>query len=124
MIITLLVLATIIFLLARVIGNPVDVMLSAEATPAERELAIHKLGLDRPLYVQYAEFMRGLLRGDVGESLRFNQPVVEMFFARFPNTLRLAIFAFTIAIVFGFALGWRRQYIEAPSLISLPERYL
>jgi len=104
-IITLFVLATLVFVLARLIGNPVDMLLPSDATLAEREFAIHRLGLDRPYYVQYGEFMGGLLRGDVGDSIKFSQPVAELFFQRFPNTLKLATVVITIAMVLGFALG-------------------
>src|SRR5262245_13935114 len=90
-VVTLFFLATLVFVLARLIGNPVDMLLSADATLAEREFMIHKLGLDRPYHVQYAEFIGGLLRGDVGSSLKFNLPITELFFQFFPNTVRLAV---------------------------------
>jgi peptide/nickel transport system permease protein len=103
--VALFILATLVFLLARVIGNPVDMLLPDDALPKEREAMIHKLGLDQPLYVQYGEFMGSLLRGDVGVSIAFGRPVAELFFERFPNTLRLATVAIAIALVFGFTLG-------------------
>jgi ABC-type dipeptide/oligopeptide/nickel transport system permease component len=103
--ITIFVLATIVFVLARLIGNPVDLMLPADATLQDRALMIHHLGLDRPVHVQYAEFMWGVMRGDVGTSIKFSRPVAELFFQFFPNTLRLAAVAISIAVVFGFALG-------------------
>ncbi len=104
-IITLFILVTIIFLLARMIGNPVDMLLSKDASPKEREWMIQRLGLDRPFHVQYGEFIAGLLRGDVGDSIRFRRPVTELFFERFPNTIKLATVALAIAMVFGFSLG-------------------
>ena len=104
-IITLFVLATLVFVLARLIGKPVDMMLPDDATPAQSEAMINKLGLDRPYLVQYGEFMWGLVRGDAGQSIKFRAPVAELFFQRFPNTLRLATVALTIAMVFGFTLG-------------------
>ncbi len=103
--ITIFLLVTFVFLLARLIGNPVDMLLPDDTTWEQREYMIHKLGLDRPLYVQYGEYMGGLLRGDVGDSIRFGRPVAELFLQRFPNTLRLAAVALTIAMVFGFTLG-------------------
>jgi peptide/nickel transport system permease protein len=104
-VIALFFLVTLVFVLARLIGNPVDMMLPSDATPADREAMIRKLGLDRPYYVQYAEFMGGVLKGDVGESFSLGKPVMELFLSRFPNTIRLATVAMTIAMVFGFALG-------------------
>lgn len=104
-VITILFLATLVFIFARLIGNPVDLMLPADASLAEREWMIHNLRLDRPYYVQYGEFIWGLFRGDVGDSLKFGRPVIELFFQRFPNTLKLAAVALTMAMVFGFILG-------------------
>ncbi len=104
-ILALFVLFTIVFALARLIGNPVDTMLPSDATEAERNYLIHQLGLDKPWYVQYGEFMGGLFRGDLGESIKFNSPVTGLFMSRFPNTLSLAAVALTIAMVFGFSLG-------------------
>ncbi len=104
-IITLFILASVVFVLARLIGNPVDSLLPPEATPTEREVLIHKLGLDRPQIVQYGEYMWSLLRGDVGYSLVYRQSVATLFLQYFPNTLKLASLAITIAMVFGFTLG-------------------
>lgn len=104
-IVILFVLVTFVFVLARLIGTPVDMMLPVEATMADREAMIHQLGLDRPLYVQYGEYMGSLLRGDVGDSIRVQKPVAELFFYYFPNSVRLGLCAITIAMIFGFILG-------------------
>jgi len=104
-IITLLILATIVFILARLIGSPIDMLLPPDATLEQRQHIIQKLGLDQPLYVQYGKFIGDLLRGDLGDSFIFGKPVVELFLKRFPNTLRLAIVSVTIAMVFGLQLG-------------------
>ncbi|HWA19597.1 MAG TPA: ABC transporter permease [Devosia sp.] len=103
--VTLFVLATIVFILARVIGNPVDMLLPSEATAGAREEMIHRLRLDEPYYVQYLRYMGGLLVGDLGDSLRYQQPVMTLFLQSFPNTLRLAAVAMTFALAAGFALG-------------------
>jgi peptide/nickel transport system permease protein len=104
-VVTLIFLTTIVFLLARLIGNPVDMMLRPDATDAERQAMIHTLGLDRPLIAQYLDYMFGLLRGDVGFSIGFQQPVAQLFFERFPATLKLAGVAVFMGLVLGFALG-------------------
>jgi peptide/nickel transport system permease protein len=104
-VLTLFALVTLVFMLARLIGNPVDRLLPPDATSEEREYLIHELGLDRPAYVQYAEYMGDVLRGDLGDSLKFKQPVAQLFLQFFPNTVRLATVAILIALVFGFALG-------------------
>ncbi len=104
-VVALFVLVSLVFVLARLIGSPVDMMLPPQATAAEREFMIHQLGLDRPLHVQYGEYMWGLLRGDVGDSISFGKPVMRLFLDRFPNTLSLAMVALSIALVTGLALG-------------------
>ena len=103
--VTLFVLATLVFILARLIGNPVDMMLPPGASLAQREAMIHRLGLDRPVYVQYREFMFGLVRGDLGESIKFDVPVLQLFMSRFPATLKLTAVAIAIALGAGFVLG-------------------
>ncbi len=104
-IVALIVLATLVFVLARIIGNPVDMMLGPSASLQDAKELTHKLGLDQPYYVQYGQFMWGLLRGDVGASIKFREPVTRLFFQFFPNTLKLALVTFTIGIMLGFALG-------------------
>jgi peptide/nickel transport system permease protein len=104
-IITLLILVSFIFILARLIGDPTVSLLEPDASQAEREELIHRLGLDQPLYVQYEKYMGNLLKGDLGESLKFNKPVIELFFDRFPNTIKLAGVSFAIAMIFGFIFG-------------------
>ncbi len=103
--ITLYALVTAVFFLARLIGNPVDSLLGADATVEDKLELMHRLGLDRPLYEQYATYMWGLLHGNLGDSLKFGRPVTELFFQYFPNTVALTIVALIIAIVIGFALG-------------------
>jgi ABC-type dipeptide/oligopeptide/nickel transport system permease component len=104
-IITFMILASLVFLLARLIGNPVDLMLSESATEKEREFLTHQLGLDRPLHIQYAAYMGELVKGNAGVSFRFSAPVMVLFSQRFPNTLKLAAVAMTIALLFGSVLG-------------------
>lgn len=104
-IVTLFVLASAVFVLARVIGNPVDMMLPAEATAGDREAMIQRLGLDQPYYVQYWHYLVGLVHGDLGDSIKYSQPVLRLFLQSFPNTVNLALVAMAIALVIGFAFG-------------------
>jgi peptide/nickel transport system permease protein len=103
--VTLFVLVTAVFLLARVIGTPVDLLLPPDYSPAERAAMIHRLGLDQPVYIQYAQYMSGLLTGDFGTSIATKKPVLDMFLQALPNTLRLAAVTIVIALVFGFVAG-------------------
>ena len=73
------------------IGNPVDILVSPDSSQADIELAIHNLGLDRPLPEQYLTFLSNALHGDLGRSFVFNQPSIQLIFERLPATLELAL---------------------------------
>src|SRR5690606_9847056 len=64
-----------------------------------------KLGLDRPLYVQYFTYLGQLIRGDFGDSISHRRPTIELIAERVPATLTLAMVAFAFATVAGLALG-------------------
>ncbi|MBA8906654.1 ABC transporter permease [Aminobacter ciceronei] len=87
------------------IGNPVDILIPADASFAEREAAIRALGLDRSLVAQYGTFLVNALHGDFGRSFVFNQPAISLIFQRLPATLELAFVALAIALVLGIPLG-------------------
>jgi ABC-type dipeptide/oligopeptide/nickel transport system permease component len=102
---TLLLTSVIVFTLARTSGNPADLVLPAEATAAERQAYIERMGLDRPLPVQYAIFLRGALHGDFGISLRTHKPASDLVFARVGRTLRLATAGLVVALLISVPLG-------------------
>lgn len=102
---TLLMTSVVVFVLARTSGNPVDLLLPAEATPAERQAFIERNGFDQPLTVQYAVFIGGALRGDFGTSLRTRQPAFDLVMQRVPRTLTLATAGLFVALVISVPLG-------------------
>ena len=104
-VVLLFVLALIIFALARVSGNPADLLLREDATQEDRAQFLHALGLDRPVHEQLYLFLGGLFRGDLGESIRYRKPAAEVFFERLPNTLRLLPLAMVGALVIAIPLG-------------------
>jgi len=97
--------AIIVFALGRLTGNPVDLMLPEDATPEDREHLLRALGLDRPYYEQLYLFLAGAVRGDLGLSIRYRQPAVDLFFERLPNTLKLVPMAVGIAVLMSIPLG-------------------
>ena len=98
--------ATLVFLLLHVVpGDPVDVMLGESAAPAARSELRSHLGLDRPLLEQYALFLAGVARGDLGASIRSGRPVSNLVTERLGATLQLALAACLVAIVIGVPLG-------------------
>jgi ABC-type dipeptide/oligopeptide/nickel transport system permease component len=104
-VVLLFVLALIIFALARVSGNPADLLLREDATQEDRAHLLRALGLDRPVHEQLYLFLAGALRGDLGESIRYRKPAVEVFFERLPNTLRLLPLAMVGALLIAIPLG-------------------
>ncbi|MFN8521598.1 MAG: ABC transporter permease [Chloroflexota bacterium] len=93
------------FALILLSGDPVAMMLPIHASEADRLALQRQLGLDRPLVVQYLSFVGQAARGDLGESIKFNQPVLPLIASKLPLTLTLAAAAVTIAVVVGIPLG-------------------
>ena len=87
-------------------GDPIAIMMGERALDeATHARLMHELGLDQPLWRQYADYVGGLLHGDLGRSLVSHEPVSHEFRALFPATAELALFALLLAIVLGMALG-------------------
>ncbi len=101
----MLAMSALVFAGVHAIGNPIDVMISPDATQDIREAAIRAYGLDRPLWEQYLTFLGRLLRGDLGRSFVFNIPVLDLVMARLPATLELALAAVLIGVLLGVPLG-------------------
>ena len=98
--------ATLVFSLIHLIpGDPAQAMLGEAAPQADVEELRRQLGLDRPLVEQYGVFLSGLVKGDLGTSLRTGQPVTEQIVERMPATFELAAAAMLVAIVFSIPLG-------------------
>ena len=104
------------------VGDPVDILISDEADEEDRERAIPGLGLDKPFHMQYLLFLRGALRGDLGESFIFEEPALLLIVERMPATMELALFALLIAVVIGIPLGmlagFRPESIAAKTIMS------
>ena len=86
-------------------GDPADLLLSDEASPADIADARRRWGLDQPIYVQYLRFLANIASGDLGTSFRYSDPVISLIGERLPATIELAIASMLIAILFGIPLG-------------------
>ena len=86
-------------------ADPVSVMLPPNATPKDAENLTRKFGLDKPLMVQYGNYLKNAFKGDFGESFRFDEPALKVLFERFPATLKLGLLAFIISIGVGLSIG-------------------
>lgn len=87
------------------IGDPIEILVPADATQAEIAQAVQSLGLDLPLYQQYLKFVGNALHGDLGNSFVFNQPAIQLILQRLPATLELACVALLLALAIGLPLG-------------------
>jgi peptide/nickel transport system permease protein len=108
MIVTLFGVSVAIFLLLRIVpGNIADILFDSAGMidPAEKQKIIVDLGLDKPLPVQYAQWIYGLFRGDLGYSYVSEKPVLDEILPRIPITARLAGVALLIAVCSGVPLG-------------------
>jgi peptide/nickel transport system permease protein len=94
-----------IFFFVRVTGDPAALLVEPGASAADIAAIHHQFGLDRPLLVQYALFMVSLFQGDLGQSFYYRTPVLELYFARLPNSVMLALAAMTFSLVIGIPSG-------------------
>ena len=101
----LVVVALLVFALARLTGNPADLLLPEDTTREDRAHLLKALGLDRPTHEQLGLFLAGALRGDLGTSIRYRKPAVEVFLERLPNTLTLVPLALVGAVAMAIPLG-------------------
>jgi peptide/nickel transport system permease protein len=97
--------ASIVFFLGRLTGNPVDLMLPEGSPPEDRVAMTQALGLDGSLLHQFLIFIGNALHGDLGMSIRMREPTVDVFFSRLPNTLAIIPWAILFAVAVGIPLG-------------------
>lgn len=98
--------ATLVFSLIHLIpGDPVEMMLGEGAQRSQVEELRHDLGLDRPLATQYLSFLAGLVRADLGMSLHFREPVIEILVRHYPATLELTLASMVVALLVSIPLG-------------------
>jgi peptide/nickel transport system permease protein len=104
---TVLLSSLVVFLMLFLIpGDPASIYVGEQTATPERLAEIrHVMGLDRPLYVQYADFVWKALHGNLGRSLQTNRPVMDEILTRLPSTVILAVVAMGFAIILGGSLG-------------------
>jgi peptide/nickel transport system permease protein len=99
---------SLVFLLIHLVpGDPIQQMLGEGAPPADIEATRHAFGLDAPLGEQYLRYWKGVLHGDLGRSIRYNQTVTKLLAQRYPYTLRLTLASLFVAIVLSIPAGVR-----------------
>jgi ABC-type dipeptide/oligopeptide/nickel transport system permease component len=97
---------TMVFMLVHIVpGDPVQQMLGEDARPEDLNNLRHALGLDQPLYAQYAHYMTGLVRGNWGKSFHFQSSVLTLVLHRYPATLELALTAMMVCAAIAIPAG-------------------
>ncbi|HEV8585459.1 MAG TPA: ABC transporter permease [Methylomirabilota bacterium] len=103
---TLLFVSALVFVVVRVLpGDPAAIIMGTEGSPEAVARLRESLGLNRPLAVQYVEWVGGALRGDLGRSIQYDLPVAQLIVSRLPVTLPLALMATLFMIVAAIPLG-------------------
>lgn len=97
--------ATIVFILVRLSGDPTQLLLAPNAKPEAIEALRAKLGLDQPLLVQYLNFLGSIIHGDLGNSLYFRVPALDLIAGRLPATMYLASVALVFALIVAVPAG-------------------
>jgi peptide/nickel transport system permease protein len=120
---------SIIFLLIHLVpGDPIQQMLGEGATSADLQAARHAYGLDVPLGQQYLNYWRGVLHGNLGQSLRYNRNVASLIWDRYPFTLQLTVAGLAVALALAIPAGvhsarrrnrWDDRIISFASLLGL-----
>lgn len=105
MIVVLFVVSVVVFLLTNFIGDPVDMLVPENATLEEIEAAKIRLGLDKPLPVQYAIFLNDVLHGEFGKSYTYGKPAMDLIVERIPATMEIVIVAAVLTLVIAIPLG-------------------
>jgi peptide/nickel transport system permease protein len=104
-VVSMFVVSIVVFALVRLSGDPIQIMMPAEATQKDIELMRASLGLDRPWPVQYWRFISRAVQGDFGRSVRFRRPAMDLIAERYGATLELGGLAVFIVIVVALPVG-------------------
>jgi len=109
---TVFILVTMVFLLMRTIGDPITAALGGRLTADELQVRIHAAGYDRPVLVQYFEYLGQVFTGNFGTSLSDGRPVTELLLTYGAATLELAFYALIVAFIVGIPLGMVAAYFR------------
>ncbi|NII40051.1 peptide/nickel transport system permease protein [Curtobacterium flaccumfaciens] len=109
---TVFILVTLVFFLMRVVGNPITASVGGRLTPTQLQERLHAAGYDRPVIVQYIEYLGQIVRGDFGSSVTDNRPVTEIILQYGGATAELVFYALIVALVLGIPLGMLAAYLR------------
>lgn len=115
-----------VFFMVRLVpGDPIQIMFANQAKPSPERIAEmrHQLGLDLPIWKQYLQYLQGIVQGDLGQSIRSRQPVLNEITERLPNTIKLTSASLLIAITIGVSAGvvsavFKGRWIDKVSMVG------
>jgi peptide/nickel transport system permease protein len=97
---------TLVFFVVRLVpADPVRIMAGPDASPKEIEATREALGFNKPIYTQYAIYLKNVLQGDLGRSFRYHRPTASLVVERFPATLQLAFASMVLAVLVAIPAG-------------------
>ncbi|MDU0201717.1 MULTISPECIES: ABC transporter permease [Paenibacillus] len=115
--------ATVVFLITRLTGDPVAIMLTPDATAEQAQALRHSLGMDKPVIEQYGIYLLNLLHLDFGVSLRYGEHTLQLIIERMPATIQLAgaalLFSLVVAIPAGIISAIKRGTVIEKGIMSL-----
>lgn len=133
---TVLGVVTLVFFLVHMIpGDPIEVMLGETAQQIDKEALRTALGLDKPIAVQYADFIKGSFTGDLGESYFYKKSVIKIIAEKIPATVELALLSMLVAVIISIPIGIisavkKNSFIDSTSMllsllgVSMPNFWL
>lgn len=109
---TVFILVSTVFVLMRATGDPITASLGGRLTADQLAERIHDAGYDRPVLVQYGEYLSGILQGDFGRTITDNRPVIEVLGEYGGATLELTVYAVVVALLLGIPFGMMSAYFR------------
>ena len=95
----------VVFIISRMTGDPVSIMVDFTTPKEDRDIIRKELGLDKPIAVQYLIFIKNALKGDFGTSIRYEEPALDLVFQRIPITLRLLVVTLVWSLIVAIPIG-------------------
>lgn len=115
-IVTIFLVLVVVFVVGRIAGDPIELLVSFDFSTEDREALKEEFGFNDPLYVQFGRFIGDALQGDFGTSFRTNQPAMDEVFSRAPASIQLALVSLVISLVISIPLGVLAAVTRRPAI--------
>jgi len=95
----------VVFIISRMTGDPVSIMVDFTTPKEDRDIIRKELGLDKPIPIQYLIFLKNAVKGDFGTSIRYEEPALDLVFQRIPITLKLLVVTLVWSLIIAIPIG-------------------